>query len=359
MHMPETNIPINKGNYSMETPEREALFERYRGEGWEDEYREYRANWTKYAREQYVSEYPLLVDLELSSICNLNCPMCYTITAAFREKVNATLMDFGLFTAVIDEIYGKVPAVRLSLRGEPTLHKQFVECIRYAKSKGIREVSFLTNGSRLSAEYFEQIMDAGADWITVSLDGLGDTYESIRKPLRFDGMLENLKEMKSIKERHGTHKPVIKVQSVWPAIRDDPQLFYETLAPYVDLIAFNPLIDYLANDREILYEDNFSCAQLYQRCVIGADGVAMMCANDEGNAAPIGNANTESIYEIWHGKKLQHVRAIHRREDGFLEIPVCRKCYLPRSTEDDEVAVVQGREFIVKNYVDRSQVVGT
>ena len=30
-------IPINKGNYSMDTPEREARFHRYLAEGWEDE----------------------------------------------------------------------------------------------------------------------------------------------------------------------------------------------------------------------------------------------------------------------------------------------------------------------------------
>ena len=35
-------IPINKGNYSMDTPEREARFHRYLSEGWEDGYRTYR-----------------------------------------------------------------------------------------------------------------------------------------------------------------------------------------------------------------------------------------------------------------------------------------------------------------------------
>lgn len=351
-------IPINKGNYSMDTPEREGLFERYRGEGWEEEYRVYRRNWTEYATTKHVSEYPLLVDAELASICNLRCPMCYTITDEFKQKVNVKLMDFGLFKKIIDEIGGRVPALRLSLRGEPTLHPNFTECIRYAKGKGIKEVSFLTNGSKLTADFFGKIMEAGIDWITISVDGLNEVYESIRKPLKFKETLQKIIDIKEIKSKHNSHKPVIKVQSVWPAIRANPEAYYNTFNPYVDLMAFNPLIDYLGKDSDIVYEDNFSCPQHYQRLVIGADGLAMMCSNDEENLVIVGDANKESVYEIWHGERLNRVRELHKKRGGFKELDPCRKCYLPRKTEDSERAVVNGREFIVKNYVNRRQEIG-
>lgn len=352
------NMPINKGNYTMETPEREALFEEYRGEGWKMEYQRYRNNWSDYPQRQYVSEYPLLVDLELSTLCNLHCPMCYTITEEFKQKVNACLMDFGLFTSIVDEIAGKVPAIRLSLRGEPTIHPKFLECIEYAKRKGIQEVSTLTNGSRLSAGFFKKMLDAGMDWITISVDGLDEMYESIRKPLKFSEILEKLQDIKRIKKEQRVHKPVIKVQSIWPAIRENPEKFYNTIASYVDVIAFNPLIDYLGNDDGIMYEDNFSCCQLYQRLVVGADGQAMMCSNDEEGTVIVGDANSESIYEIWHGDALNRTRDIHRQQDGFLKIPVCVRCYLPRLTEDIEIAQVNGREFIIRNYVNRKQNIG-
>jgi radical SAM protein with 4Fe4S-binding SPASM domain len=357
--MPERYIPINKGNYSIESPEREEIFERYRGEGWDEEYRLYRERWTEYPKKQIVSEYPLLVDAELSSLCNLRCPMCYTITEEFKRKVKATLMDFDLFKKIIDEIGQKVPALRLSLRGEPTLHKRFIECIRYAKSKGIKEVSFLTNGSKLSPEYFERIMLAGADWITISVDGLGETYESIRKPIKFDDMLEKIKAAKRMKEQYNSHRPVIKIQSVWPAIRNNPTAYYETFSPYVDLIAFNPLIDYLSKDMDIHYEENFSCPQLYQRLVVGSDGLVMMCANDEENAVIVGDVKNETIYDIWNGERLQRIRNSQKEKKGFMKIPVCRKCYLPRKTEDVERGVVDGMTFIIENYLNRRQVVGT
>lgn len=358
--MQAQNVPINKGNYSMETIEREILFEKYRGEGWEEEYRTYRSNWIQFAKNQCISEYPLSVDLELSSICNLKCPMCFTITEQFKEKVNTKLMDLNLYKKIIDEIAGKIPAIRLSFRGEPTLHPKLIECIRYAKTKGIGEVSFLTNGSKLDEDYFEELLLAGIDWITISVDGMDEIYENIRKPIKFNDILENIKNIKKIKESHGKNRPVIKIQTVWPAIRNNIEEFYNTFVNYVDLIAFNPLIDYLGNDKEedIVFEKNFSCPQLYQRVFIGADGLAMMCSNDEEGTEIIGDANKESIYDIWHGCKLSIIRETHKIENGFKKIPVCRRCYLPRLTEDREVAYLNDRKIIIKNYVNRKQQIG-
>lgn len=350
-------VPINKGNYSMDTPEREAKFDTYRGEGWETEYAEYRRHWSEYAKTQTVSEYPLLVDIELASICNLRCPMCYTITDEFKKQVNTTRMNWELYKKIIDEIGGKVPAIRLSLRGEATLHTRFVECIRYAKEKGIKEISTLTNGGKLNLAYFEKIVDAGIDWITISVDGVGATYESIRKPIKFNDLLNKIKAMQRFKDERGLHRPVIKVQGIWPAIKKNPEEYYETFAPYTDLVAFNPLIDYLSKDTDIDYVDNFTCPQQYQRLVIGADGLVMKCSNDEENQEVIGDANHETVHQVWHGEKMNKIREVQKQPCGFKKSAVCRKCYLPRKTQDEE-SRVGGRTFIVRNYVNRVQEIG-
>lgn len=356
--MEKQNIPINKGNYSMDTPERETLFEEYRGYGWEKEYKDYRDNWTLCAKNKIVKEYPLLVDIELSTLCNLHCPMCYTITDDFAQKVYRGFMKFELFKKIIDEIKGRVPAIRLSLRGEPTIHPDFIKCINYAKQAGIKEVSTLTNGSKLTSEFFEKMMLAGIDWITISLDGLADQYDHIRKPLKFDETFEKVKAIKEIKEKYEVHRPVIKIQSVWPALRGHEEEYYNKFVPYVDLIAFNPLIDYLDNDKDIVYDEDFSCPQLYQRMVIGSDGKVMPCSNDEMGRICAGNVNNDSVYDIWHGEVLQHLRDEHKKGGGFKKIPLCKLCYLPRATEDGEHGVINGREFIIKNYVGRSQEIG-
>lgn len=356
----EKYIPINKGHFDLDTQERIEAFQNKLAFKWENEYREYRQNWVDLPRKRLVRDYPLLVDLEMSSICNLHCPMCPTITEEYKRKVKTGLMDERLAKKVIDEIAGHVFALRLSLVGEPTLHPKLIDIITHAKSNKIQEVSFLTNGSRMELDYFKKLSDAGIDWITISIDGIGETYNAIRKPLRFEDTLNKLQKIRKYKDDNGLVKPVIKVQGVWPSIRPDPTEYYNILAPLVDLLAYNPLIDYLKKDSDdqILFEDNFACPQFYQRLVVCSDGSVKACSNDEDRLAIVGDASRESIHEIWHGEKLERIRSLHNEKDGFLQMNICRHCYYPRKTVPDEQATVNDRTIIIENYVNRKQEVG-
>jgi len=351
-------IPINKGHFEMDTDERINAFHAKLAQDWEEEYKKYRSDWVSYPELKKVRDYPLLVDMEMASTCNLACPMCYTTTSRFKEDVPPKLMDFGLFKKIIDEIAGKVYTIRLSLRGEPTLHKKLVEAVTYAKEKGINEVSFLTNGSNLTLDYFAKLAEAGADWITVSFDGTKEEYNRIRKPLIFEETIQKLKDIKLYKDKHGLVKPVIKVQGIWPAIKKDPEGYYNALSPVSDLVAFNPLIDYLHNDSEIIFEENFSCPQLYQRVVVTSSGHVPMCANDEFDEAIIGNAWKQTIHEIWNGMELNRIRKEQRKPNGFKDFDICKKCYYPRKTVVNECISINGRNVEIANYINREQVIG-
>ena len=89
-------VPINKGNYSLDTEARNKSFELKKASGWEAEYKKDRKDWTDLPQSQVLRDYPLLVDLELASICNLKCPMCYTISDSFKKMVNTTRMEWSL-----------------------------------------------------------------------------------------------------------------------------------------------------------------------------------------------------------------------------------------------------------------------
>lgn len=349
--MPKT-VPINKGNYSLEPPEREERFNRNRASGVEQEYYENRKQWSEYAGTLYVGDYPLLVDAELASACNLKCPFCFRSHEAYKD-MDSSLMTLDLFKKIVDEIAGKVFALRLSSRGEPTLNPHFIEAVRYAKSKGMQEVSSLTNGSRLTPEFFTQCMDAGLDWLTVSFDGLDEVYEKYRHPLKFKDTYEKLKQAMAIRRKAGKVKPVIKIQSIWPAIQNNPSKFYNTMSKVCDFIAFNPMVDFSHSKplEQYRYIEDFACPQLYQRVIVYAGGTVVMCTNDEMGSYPIGDARKQTIHEIWHGDKLNKIRKLHKKKSGFQEFKLCRTCYFPRETEDTLI-MVNERPVIVKNYED-------
>ena len=78
--MTQYNIPINKGNYSMDTHERDVEFEKNKSTGWEEGYKEYR-KWYDYPKSKTISDYPLLVDIELASIYSFNVFILYLINS--------------------------------------------------------------------------------------------------------------------------------------------------------------------------------------------------------------------------------------------------------------------------------------
>ena len=351
-------MKINKGQFRLTSKTKNFKFEINRGKGHLFDYMKNRINWHFKPRLQQVSKFPSHIDIETSSICNLNCPMCYTTTDKFKEKVDAGLLDFELFKKIIDEgAKYNLYSIRLSLRGEAFLHPKIYEMIKYAKEHGVKEVSSLTHGGHINEEKFEKLIEYGLDWLSISFDGIGETYEKIRHPLKFDDAVQKIKNYQKIKKEKGVVKPVIKVQTVWPAISKNPKEFYDIFNPITDQIASNPLIDYLGKDEDIIYEENFTCPQLWQRMVIGSDGRVMLCANDEMSSHIIGDIKNESIYDIWHGDKINKAREIHKKHKGAKELEVCKHCYLPRKTKREK-AELDNRSLNIYNYINREQSIG-
>ena len=115
--------------------------------------------------------------------------------------------------------------------------------------------------------------------------------------------------------------------------------FYNVFSDISDQIASNPLIDFSHTVIDDNYLEHFTCPQPWQRLVVGSDGNAMMCAMDETGSYIVGNLNDNSIYDVWHGKKMQKAREIHLKELGVKELPPCKWCLYPRKTNSKNIPV--------------------
>lgn len=335
-----------------------ALFVYHRGKGHAFRFFRNRISWHIYPRLHRLTDFPDHVDIEASSACNMRCPMCFTITDEFKTNVRLTVMKFDLFKKIVDEcVENGAFSIRLSWRGEPTLNPKFIEMARYAKTHGILEVSSLTNALKLTPEMFEELVDMQMDWLTISFDGMGETYNRIRKPAKFDEAVAKIRKFHEIKRRKGSVKPVVKIQGIWPAVKEDPQAFYDTFRGIVDQVAVNPLLDYLRKDTDIVYRKNFTCPVLWQRLAIGADGLVPLCIHDELSHHIVGNVNTQSIHSIWNGPLLRQARESHLKHQGVKQYTACAQCFLPRASQA-VTSTVDGRSLTVHNMVDRADVVG-
>ena len=83
-----------------------------------------------------------------------------------------------------------------------------------------------------------------------------------------------------------------------------------------------------------------------------------MCTNDEDETQPVGDANTQTIHEIWHGEALKKIRNLHLQGVGHKCIGVCKHCFIPRKTDSDETHEINGRQVQIQNYTHRSQTIG-
>ena len=333
-------MKINKGQIRISSRKKNLAFEWKRGKGHRLSYLINRIRWHFFPRIHHLSDFPSHVDIEISSACNLRCPMCYTITDDFKKKVNVGMMDFEFYKKLIDECArNNLFSIRISFRGESFIHKDVFEMIKYAKDAGIKEVSSLTHGGMLNEEKFRKLIDLNLDWLTISFDGIGETYNKIRAPNNYDEQVAKIKRFHEIKKELGVVKPIIKVQSVIPAIAENPVEFYDTFEPIVDQIGANPLIDYSHKALDSEFIENFTCPVLWQRLVIGSDGKVLLCSQDEYGMAIVGDVNEESIYDIWHGKKLNDARESHLKKMGVEEVSPCKLCPLPRKTIPTNVKI--------------------
>jgi MoaA/NifB/PqqE/SkfB family radical SAM enzyme len=351
-------MEINKVDTGASGLWRRIRFHLYRGSGHQLSYLWNRVRWHIYPRLHRAGSYPDHVDIELSSACNMVCPMCFTVTATFKKEVPHKEMDFALFCKIVDELAAhNVYSIRLSWRGEPTLNKHYIECIRYAKQKGIKEVDSLTNALRLTPEMFEEMVDLKMDWLTISFDGTGETYEKIRKPAKYPEMVEKIRRFSEIKKSRNSVKPVVRLQGVWPAIAENPAEYFDTFEKIVDEISVNNLLDYLHVDKDIQYIENFVCAIPFQRLAIGSDGRAFMCINDDMGREPVGDAKVQTVGQIWNGKALTAVREAHIKHKGYETFKACKECYEPRKTK--KVAYkIHDRTIFLDELVGRPQTLG-
>lgn len=280
-----------------------------------------RVQWYLYPNLKHVSGFPVHVDFETSSICNLKCPMCYR---PHRADKNDGVMDFGLYKDAVDECarHG-LYSIRLSWRGEPTLNPHIVEMVAYAKEAGIKEVSFITNGVKLEGALAEGLVRAGLDYFSVSIDGVHSKYEEIRRPAKFMETVERLRNMRKLRDSIGGGYPRIRINSIWSAIKDNPKEYFDVFSPIVDYITINPDYDHSLKSTEI--DPRHVCQYLYQRLTVMWDGSVPLCICDKSKEVLLGRLGEDSLHSMWHGETMRDMRM--RQLNGQIKtIAPCTKC---------------------------------
>jgi len=113
--------------------------------------------------EKYV---PLVVSWNLTRKCNLKCPHCY-INATTQELKNELTTEES--KNLIDQICEVSRPLLILSGGEPLLHPDVYELVRYGASKGLK-MGLGSNGSLIDATAAKRLKNAGIETVSISLD---------------------------------------------------------------------------------------------------------------------------------------------------------------------------------------------
>ncbi|MEW6443737.1 MAG: radical SAM protein [bacterium] len=137
--------------------------------------------------------------VEVTSRCNLSCPMC--LRHSWKDAEGD--MDPNTFRSLL-ECSAALESLNLTGYGEPFLHPGLIEMIRLARgSLPARTRIYLTsNGTLLDTETVRDAVEAGLDGITLSMDSLDpDAFQWIRGGASLSTVTRCLDELAAARER--------------------------------------------------------------------------------------------------------------------------------------------------------------
>ena len=301
------------------------------------EYKEYRKLWRESAVNHIKTEFPLHLDIEVTSYCNLACPMCPRTHRVELGKWENRMMKLDTFKKIIDEgtKKGGLKAINLNNFGESFYNKNIIEMIDYAKSKGVIDIMLHTNGTVMTEELAERIIKSGLDRIIFSLDSITkEIYEKIRVNAKFEDTVNKVKTFYKVRDKLNSYKPVIRISMVRMKENDHEAKNFENFwGPYADEITYTDYRNQDGLDKVDRYtkkrkeNKSYACPALWQRLTINATGEVTACCRDAGKRLTLGKLDDtdNNLSNIWNGKSLAEARELHENKKAYL-LDACNGC---------------------------------
>ncbi len=138
-----------------------------------------------------------LVFWETTAGCNLECVHCRRLDVAHEMMKNDLTTEQS--KQLIDNIAAQEKCILVLSGGEPLFRPDIYEIAEYANSVGLT-VALATNGTLVTPEVAQKIVDAKIQRVSISLDGATpETHDAFRKlPGSFDKAIEGLKNLQAL-----------------------------------------------------------------------------------------------------------------------------------------------------------------
>ena len=140
-------------------------------------------------------------ELIITEYCNFNCPYCRGLCNYIYGNRKIKQLSFSEIKKIIDIWCKKTPLKNIRFSGgEPTLHKDILKIISYAKTKGIEIIALSTNGSN-KIKLYKKLIKAGVNDFSISLDACcADAGDKMAGEIKgsWEKVVQNIKEISKL-----------------------------------------------------------------------------------------------------------------------------------------------------------------
>ena len=299
-------------------------------------FKEYRRKWREWPEKFCSGNFPLFIDIEVTSMCNLKCPFCST---TYRDRfIDKGFISFDVVKKIIDEgVANGLYGVKFNYRGEPLLHKDICRFVKYAKDSGLIDVYFNTNAMLLDEDMARMLIEAGLDRVSISAEGYTrKLYEKYRVGAKFERVLSNTNNLQKQKKKIGVTHPQVRVQTVLlDDIKNDIEGYKRFWSGIADEVAFLDYKEMKTRKKGLRFP--WACPQIWQRMQVWWDGTIVPCNHDDDAGLKLGNIKEITIKEAWNSDFLNGAREKHKNGLAH-ELQSCDGCYL----RDSEIKKIIG-----------------
>lgn len=302
----------------------------------------YYSKWTKSTTNW---GYPIALSFEPTTSCNLRCPECPSGLRSFTRPIGMLESDF--FRKVIDETDSYLWYLIFYFQGEPYLHPEFTELVKYASSKRIYTATS-TNAHYLTDANARKTVESGLDRLIISIDGTTqDVYQQYRIGGKLEKVLEGTKNIVKWKRELKSKTPHIIFQFLVVKPNEHQMQEVEKLAEElgVDEVAFKTAQVYEYENGNDLIPDNENysrykkksdgtyeiknqllnqCWKMWHSCVITWDGSVVPCCFDKDASHPMGNLQENTFKEVWNSTNYRNFRG--KLIQSRSQIDICKNC---------------------------------
>lgn len=288
----------------------------------------YRYKFRNWPRTKTLSEFPIHLLIEPTSVCNIRCVMCFQVDKSFAQKENMGRMPIEMFNTIIEEAaLNSCKAVTLASRGEPTLHKDLPIMLELISRKNFLDVKLNTNATKLTEDLCRAILSSGVSELVFSVDaGTKETYEVIRVGGKFENVVQNIDTFNEIRRvEFPDSRTVTRISGVKVNDSQDINQMSDFWSERVDEVTIKPAIPRWDSYNNDLTYRSEPCELLWERLYVWYDGKINPCDFDYKSYLSVGNIKETTIKDAWLGKGYMKLREAHSAAKRG-KITPCDRC---------------------------------